>query len=111
MNSSLSQLSLTGRRRAALAAAVLAALSGLAGVLPWTSRSPGVLRALSVVVLLIAGASALVGWGLARSVRLDYAEAHFDEAVRAGVSSADAAQCGCAHEHDPDELHITDAPP
>lgn len=81
----------------------------MVGLLPWTGVSPLLIRVLSVPVLFVAIVSALIGWGLLHSVGVDTAEAHIDAAVRGAGSATDLSICDCGHEHDPDELHVTDA--
>jgi hypothetical protein len=106
--SPLSSVPLERRRRAAATAGLLATLLAAVGIAPWVSSAPGVLRIFSAVALVGAGALALVAWGLLSSVRADVAEAMLDAAAAATI--ADAGGFDCGHDHDPDEMHVTDCP-
>jgi hypothetical protein len=88
----------------------VAVVLAVCGILPWTADTAAVVRGLAAVVLLGAITTALVAWGLLRSISVDrhrLAEADFDSVLIEAAGSAGA--CGCGHTHDPDELHITDA--
>jgi hypothetical protein len=111
MPSQLSSVPVAGRRRAAAACGLAAVLLVAVGVLPWTGSAPTALRVLSVVVLVVAAVAGLVAWGLLTSVRADVDEARLDAAVIEAVEAAGFGGCDCGHEHDPDEMHITDACP
>jgi hypothetical protein len=106
--SSLSSVPLERRRRAAATAGLLATLVVAVGIVPWVGSASGVLRVFSGVALVGAVALALVGWGLLSSVRADVAEAMIDAAAAATI--ADAGGFDCGHDHDPDEMHVTDCP-
>ncbi|HEY7047086.1 MAG TPA: hypothetical protein VH373_07685 [Jatrophihabitantaceae bacterium] len=111
MPSQLSSVPVARRRRAAAACGVAAVLLVAVGVLPWAGSAPTALRVLSVVVLVAAVVVALIGWGLLAGVRADTTEARVDAAIIEAVEAAGFAGCDCGVEHDPDEMHITDACP
>lgn len=110
MSSELSRIPITRRRHAAALLGLLAVFMIAVGVLPWAAEtSPGV-RVVATVVLVAAVLVALVAWGLLHSTVLDerrQADAEFD--ARLIEAAGPAGACGCGHDHDPDELHITDA--
>jgi hypothetical protein len=63
----------------------------------------------AVVAFVVAALLALIAWGVLHSVRLDRSERRVDEVIEAAVAGHGARVCDCGHEHDPDELHVTDA--
>ena len=110
VSSDLSRIPFERRRRAAYCSMAFAVVLTICGVLPWTAGTPTALRVLAALVLVGAAATALIGWGLLRSIAIDrrrLAEAEFDAVLIEAAGPAGA--CGCGHTHDPDELHITDA--
>jgi hypothetical protein len=107
MSSSLSGVPIERRRRAAWAAGLLAAVMTIVFVLAWVRPAPGVVRLLATVALLGAVVLGLMTWGVVRSIRLDRADAALDTAI----ASTGATICHCGRDHDPDEMHVTDAAP
>jgi hypothetical protein len=105
MSSPLSAVPLERRRRAAWLAASLAASMVVIFVLAWVRPAPGVIRLFAAVALVGAGMLGLMTWGVVRSMRSDQVHA----AVDAAIVATGAVTCDCGHEHDPDELHVTDA--
>jgi hypothetical protein len=79
-------------------------------VVVWLRPAPVVIRLFATVALLGAVFLGLVAWGLLRSLRLDAREAQLDAAVRDALADAGGA-IDCGHEHDPTEMHVTDAEP
>jgi multisubunit Na+/H+ antiporter MnhG subunit len=108
VSSSLSSVPVERRRHAAAVAGLLATLLAAMGVLPWVGDAPGAVRVFSIVALVAAVVVALVAWGLLASAATDRAETRLDAAIASAVAEAGGA-CDCGHEHDPDEMHITDA--
>lgn len=110
MSSSLSSIPVEKRRRAAATAGLFAMLFVTMGVVALTGRTPTVVLVFSGISLTVAAALGLVAWGLLNSVRLDVAESSLDRAVERTVAESGVSTCGCGHEHDPDELHVTGDP-
>ncbi len=80
------------------------------GILPWVGASSAGVRILAVVALLAGVVVALVAWGLLQSISADRQRAEEAELDAVLIEAAGpAGACSCGHEHDPDELHITDA--
>jgi hypothetical protein len=98
------------RRRAARSAGLLAFVMLAVFVVVWLRPAPVVIRLFATVALLGAVFLGLVAWGLLRSLRLDAREAQLDAAVMDTLADAGAA-IDCGHEHDPTEMHVTDAEP
>ena len=72
------------------------------------------IRAFVVIALVVGILLALMGWGVVHSVRVDSADRSLDAAIEQAVAAAPqrfGQLCNCGHEHDPTELHITDAEP
>src|SRR5262245_18735881 len=111
MPSQLSYVPVARRRRAAARCGLAAVLLVAVGVLPWTGSAPTALRVLSVVVVVVAVGAGLVAWGRLTSARADVDEARVDAAIIEAVEAAGFGGCDCGVEHDPDEMHITDACP
>ena len=76
----------------------------------WLRPAPVVVRLFATVALFGAVFLGLIVWGLLRSVRLDAAEARLDAAV-IGTLADSGAGGDCGHDHDPTEMHVTDAAP
>jgi hypothetical protein len=111
MSSQLSSVPIARRRHAALMCGLTAVMLVAVGVLPWVKSAPVALRVVSVLALVAAVVVGLIGWGLLTSVRADVSEAHVDAAITETVEAAGFGGCDCGQEHDPDEMHITDACP
>lgn len=111
MSSSLSQVPVGARRTAAatlgLFATLFVAIGAVAAVGTGTSAS----TVFSVIAFVVAVVLGLMAWGVAYSIRLDRDEQRLDAELEATVARAGGQMCGCGHEHDPGELHITDADP
>jgi hypothetical protein len=106
VSSSLSTIPVGSRRRAVAGLAGFALLSAVVGVLAVLDGHAALL-VVGVLALLAAAVIALAAWGLWQSVRLDVATTRLDSVV-AGVLAdhEDPLTCGCAHQHDPNELHV-----
>jgi hypothetical protein len=113
VNSALSGISIDRRRRLAATLSLFAVLCATVGIVATTGSTPGVVRVFSAVSLSSAALLALIAWGVAHSLKLDLAEQRLDAAIEAAVAARGATDitCGCGHEHDPTEMHITDAEP
>jgi hypothetical protein len=111
VSSELSRVPVARRRHAATLLGLLAAFLVAVGVLPWlAATTPGV-RAFATITLAVAVLVALIAWGLLHSTTLDArrtAEADLDSTL-VDLASEAGAGCDCGHEHDPGELHVTDA--
>jgi hypothetical protein len=113
VNSALSGISIDRRRRLAATLSLFAVLCATVGIVATTGSTPGVVRVFSAVSLSCAALLGLIAWGVAHSLKLDLAEQRLDAAIEAAVASRGGTDvtCGCGHEHDPNEMHITDAEP
>lgn len=113
MPSQLSAVPPRKRRFAAGTLGLVAVLLTAVGTVAATGATTVELQVFVAVVLVVALVFALTAWGLAHSVRLDAAaaaEREFDAEVLRTAAMSPASLCSCGHEHDPDELHVTDAP-
>jgi hypothetical protein len=107
----LSALPPAARRRGALGLGGFAVLAAVVGVLCLLAGEV-VLLVIGVLALLVAVGAALAAGGMWYSVRLEQSAADVDRAVTDALAEHPRAlQCDCGHEHDPDELHVTDAEP
>jgi hypothetical protein len=109
VSSQLSSVPVQRRRRAAATAGLAAALLVAVGIVPWTGPAPVTIRVLAAVALAVAALFALVAWELLTSVRADVAELRLDSAAAATLAAAGVFDHG--HDHDPDEMHVSDACP
>ena len=110
VSSDLHSIPVGRRRHAAALLGILAVLMVCVGVVPWTGPTSGAVRVFAVVLLFVAVGVALIAWGLLQSTVID-ARAQHEAALDATLLEAagSAVACSCGHEHDPDELHVTDA--
>lgn len=86
---------------------LFAALFVTVGAVTVTGASSAGLVVIAVVAFVVGAALALMAWGLVASVRRDAAERRIDAAVAAALA-ASGTSIGCGHDHDPDEVHVTD---
>lgn len=118
VSTSLSSLSVARRRHIAATLGLFAMLFLAVGAVAATGQSTTVVDVFVVIALIIALMLALLAWGVLHSITLDRAAVRsVDEGRRidAAIEQALAEQgggltCGCGHDHDPDELHVTDDP-
>ncbi len=114
MSSPLSALPLDKRKQLAATLGLFAVLFVAVGAVAATGPGTVIIRSFVVVALVVGLLLALLAWGVLHSVRLDTADRSIDAAIEAAVASAPRTfgqLCNCGHEHDPTELHITDAEP
>jgi hypothetical protein len=93
----MSGISVDKRRQLAATLGLFSVLFIAVGTVAATGASTGVVKAFVVIAL-------------ARSVKIDLADEHLDAVIDEAVQTAGGSRCGCGHEHDPDELHVTDDP-
>ena len=108
--SSLSHIPAPTRRRAAATLGLFAVLFVAVGAVAATDASSGVIVAFVVVAFVVAAVLALLGWGVAASLRDDRAEQDLDDAIEQAVLAGGVRMCGCGQEHDPSVLHVPDDP-
>jgi hypothetical protein len=106
----LSSISIDKRRQLAATLGLFSVLFIAVGAVAATGTSSGVVKTFVVVALLVALLLALMAWGVARSVKVDLAEQRLDTAIDRAVTARGGSMCDCGHDHDPDELHVTDDP-
>lgn len=108
MSSALSRVPIAKRRQLAATVGLFATLFVAVGAVAMTGSGPMVVRVFSTVALVVAVLLALLAWGVARSVALEVAEARLDRAIEQSIRDGNVPlSCGCGHEHDRDELHVT----
>jgi hypothetical protein len=112
VSSPLSALPLDKRKQLAATLGLFATLFVAVGAVAATGPGTAVIRTFVVVALLVGILLALMAWGVLHSVRVDAAGARLDAVIEQAVAAAPqkfGQLCTCGHEHDPTELHITDA--
>jgi hypothetical protein len=97
------------RRHLAGVLGLFAVLFTAVGTVAATRAGTAVLQAVVVIALVIALLLALLAWGFAYSIKIDASETALDDAVAEALGGRPASLCSCGHEHDPTELHVTDA--
>jgi hypothetical protein len=107
--SRLSTVPARSRRHIAAVLASFAALFTAVGTVAATQAGTALLQAFVAVTLLVALLLALLAWGFAYSVKVDAAESSVDDAIEQVLAERPGSLCSCGHEHDPTELHFTDA--
>ncbi len=113
MSSRLSHVPVPGRRRLAATLVLFAVLFLAVGAVAATGGGTAVAPVFSAIALAVAVLLGLTAWGVLRSIAIDRADRDADAAVRTPLAphGGRAALCDCGHEHDPTELHLTDAAP
>jgi len=109
----LANIAIERRRRFAATLGLFAALFVAVGVVAATT--PGAVRIFSAIALTVATLLGLMAWGVTHSVKLDQAEQRLDRTIDRAITEAIAARggsagdlaCGCGHDHDPDEMHVS----
>jgi hypothetical protein len=108
VRSALFAVPIQRRRRLAATLGLFAALFVAVGAVAATGRD-GVVYAFAGIAFLAAVLLGLAAWGVAHSIKIDQAARDLDDAIGAVMARGDRT-CGCGHEHDPSELHVTDRP-
>jgi hypothetical protein len=115
VTSPLSTIPIDKRRRMAATLGLFAVLLVAIGAVAATGHGSAAFPVFTTVALLLAATLGLIAWGVIRSVQADLAEQRLDAAIEATLAERPeyakgfASLCSCGHEHDPNELHITDA--
>ena len=109
MTSPLSGVPVAQRRRMAATLGVFAVLLLAVGIVSVAGPDVPAAPVFAVIAFVAAVLLALVAWGMLRSVRIDEADAQLDAAIVSAVAASGRQMCDCGHEHDPGELHVTDA--
>jgi hypothetical protein len=111
VSSRLSRVPVHGRRRLAGTLVLFAMLFVAVAAVAATGRGTAAAPVFCAVALCAAILLGLIAWGLQRSISIDVAEQRLDAAIDETMKAhgGPAAMCDCGHEHDPNELHVTDA--
>ena len=112
MAGSLSDVAVPKRRQLAATLGLFATLFVAVGAVAATGPGTAVVHAFVVVALVVAAVLGLMGWGVLHSIRADRSaatEGELDAMIERAVAAQGGRMCDCGHEHDPTELHITDA--
>jgi hypothetical protein len=111
VNSPLSGIPIERRRLLAATLGLFAVLFVAVGVVATTGTTPGVVRVFSAVALSVAVLLGAAAWGITHSVQIDLREQRLDKAIEDAMAERggpDPGACGCGHDHDADELHVSD---
>jgi hypothetical protein len=109
VNSRLVNVPTGTRRRLAATLGLFTVLFVAVGAVAATGSGTAAAPAFSAVALVIAALLALLAWGISHSVKIDLAEQRLDQAIAATVIAHGGTMCDCGHDHDPNELHVSDA--
>jgi hypothetical protein len=109
VTSPLSGIPVEKRRHLAATLGLFAMLFVAIGAVAATGATTAVVKAFVVIALVVAALLGLMAWGVLHSVRLDVAERRLEDAIAEAVAAQGGSLCSCGHEHDPTELHFTDA--
>ena len=108
MSAPLSRIPIAKRRQLAATLGLFSVLFVAVAAVTAIEPSTPALKAFLVIALLIAIILALMGWGVANSVKRDLADQRLDDAIEQAIGTR--SLCSCGHDHDPTELHVTDDP-
>jgi hypothetical protein len=119
VTSALSAVPRGKRKQLGTTLALFALLFLAVGAVALAGGGGAAVGAFAAVAILVSAALALTACGVLRSIRIEHREdaaTQLDASIDAAITEALAAQgygslCNCGHEHDPTELHITDAEP
>jgi hypothetical protein len=109
VTSQLSGIPVEKRRQLAATIGLFAVLFFAVGAVAWTGPSTVGMRVFVGLAFTVAAVLALVAWGVLTSVKRDLADERLDAAIAETIAAKGGLTCGCGHDHDPTELHITDA--
>jgi hypothetical protein len=111
VSSSLARLPFGTRRKIAAILAGFCALFLAIGAVSSTGRGEASAPVFAVLGFVVAVLLGLIAWGVYRSIGLDRAELRMDAVIHDTLTRAGGRGqlCDCGHEHDPSELHVTDA--
>lgn len=104
----LSQIPIEKRRKLAATVGLFAVLFIAVGAVAATGPSTTGIKVFVVLAFLVAFGLGLVSWGITTSVKRELGERRLDDAINEVVAARGGMSCGCGHDHDPNELHITD---
>ena len=113
MSSPLSGVPIAKRRQAAATVGLFAMLFLTIGLVAMAGRSGSASPVFSAVALVIAVLLGMIAWGTVRTINADIAERRMDDAIEATLAEKPeyGTLCNCGHDHDPNELHYSDAAP
>ncbi|WP_375501092.1 hypothetical protein [uncultured Jatrophihabitans sp.] len=112
MSSPLSALPVDKRKQLAATLGLFSVLFVAVGTVAATGPGTAVIRAFVIIALVVALLLALLAWGVLHSLRIDAADTRLDAAIETAIAASPqkfGQLCNCGHQHDPTELHITDA--
>jgi hypothetical protein len=114
VSSTLSAISIERRRRLAATLGLFSVLCVTIGIVATTGSAPGLVRVFAVISITFAVVLGLMGWGVSHSVRAELAERRLEAAIDSAIDEISAKRgsplaCGCGHDHDPTEMHVSDA--
>lgn len=109
VSSALSAIPVAKRRRVAATLGLFIALFVAIAAVALTGRNTPAAPVFSGIAIAVAVLLGLIAWGVLHSIRLDESESRLDAATAETVAAHGASLCTCGHEHDPGELHVSDA--
>jgi hypothetical protein len=112
VSSKLSAIPVDKRRQLVGILGVFAVLLIAIGAVAATDDRSPVIKAFVVIAVLLGLVVAVFAWGVMLTMRADLAESRLESAVEDAVAASGQrpeAVFGCGHDHDPDEMHVSDA--
>jgi hypothetical protein len=109
VNSRLVNIPIGARRRLSATLGLFTVLFVAVGAVAATGTGSAAAPVFSAVALVIAAVLALLAWGIQHSIKIDLAEQRLDRAIDEVVAARGGSICGCGHDHDPSEMHVSDA--
>jgi hypothetical protein len=109
VNSRLVNIPIGARRRLSATLGLFTVLFVAVGAVAATGTGSAAAPVFSAVALVIAAVLALLAWGIQHSIKIDLAEERLDRAIDEVVAARGGSMCDCGHDHDPSEMHVSDA--
>jgi hypothetical protein len=109
VNSRLVNVPIGARRRLGATLGLFTVLLVAVGAVAATGQGGSAAAPLfSAIAFVIAALLALLAWGMQHSIKIDLAEQRLDRAIEQTVAAGGGSMCDCGHDHDPNELHVSD---
>ena len=108
VTSQLSGIPTEKRRQLAATIGLFAVLFLAVGSVALTVATTVGMKIFVALAFLVALGLGLVAWGVVTSIKNDLAEQRLDDAIAEAMAARNGGSCGCGHDHDATEMHVSD---